>query len=61
MSVAPTPPSSAHVADAILHAINDCLVRIEKTDEAQSALTLAQAVHELSDALAALRFSGSGG
>lgn len=61
MPVAPTPPSSAQVADAIMSAIKECTARIRTADSAQSALTLAQSVHELADALAALRFSGSGG
>jgi hypothetical protein len=61
MPAAPTPPSSAQVADAILNAIKECTDRIGAAGEAADALTLAQAIHELSDALAALRFSGSGG
>ncbi len=55
------PLSGTQVADAILATIKDCTDRIATADSAQSALTLAQAVHELADALAALRFSGSGG
>jgi len=61
MPTAPKPLSGTQVADAILVTIKDCTERIASADSAQSALTLAQAVHELSDALAALRFSGSGG
>jgi len=61
MPAPPTPLSSAQVADAILKAINECAARIATADSAQSALTFAQSVHELSDALSALRFSGSGG
>lgn len=61
MPTAPKPISGTQVADAILTTIKECTDRIATADSAESALTLAQAVHELSDALAALRFSGSGG